>query len=68
MFNELGKDFKELIIPQINTGNQNNNENIKQEIAFKVAMLTTVNDILQDAAQQKAYVMMSDNKDVLTRF
>lgn len=67
MFNEFGKEVKELVVPKADTSNQNN-ENIKQEIAFKVTMLTTANDILQDAAQQKSYVMMSDNKEVLTWF
>jgi hypothetical protein len=31
-------------------------------------MLTSVNDILQEAGQQKEYVTISQNNDVLSRF
>jgi hypothetical protein len=39
-----------------------------QEKSFKLTMLTSVNDILQEAEQQKKYVTISQNNDVLSRF
>jgi hypothetical protein len=38
------------------------------QVEFKMVMATTANDILDDAKAQQDTAMMSDNKDVLTRF
>ena len=59
MFSNGEKESKDIVLPAINN---------PQEKSFKLTMLTSINDILQEADQEKDYVMMAQNNDVLTRF
>gem|GEM_PF-6085845 len=59
MFSDKKKENKDIFLPTISN---------PQEKSFKLTMLTSVNDILQEAEQQKEYVTMSQNNDVLSRF
>lgn len=59
MFSDKKKENKDIFLPTISD---------PQEKSFKLTMLTSVNDILQEAEQQKEYVTMSQNNDVLSRF
>jgi hypothetical protein len=39
-----------------------------KERNFKITMLTSVNSILEEANQEREYVMLAENKDVTNRF
>lgn len=39
-----------------------------EEKSFKITMITSANDIIDEAAEQRDYVMIAQNADVLTRF
>ena len=59
LFSNGQKETKDIILPTITNA---------QEKSFKLTMLTSVNDILQEAAEEKDYVSISQNNDVLSRF
>ncbi|MEI6426250.1 MAG: hypothetical protein WCO66_02745, partial [Candidatus Absconditabacteria bacterium] len=62
MFSDGKKETPNIEVPQLDQIADG------EEKVFKTTMVSSVNDILQEASQQKDYVMMAENADVLTRF
>lgn len=64
MLKEIGKLFQK----QNDDSDTPEIKNNPQTIEFKTTMITNADKIFNDADEQYDYVMMSDNKDILTRF